>query len=78
MRNDINLALTRWAVVCREWNAISAGSMPDLIAFLAGWGCCMIGAHQSEVEKFRDSFNVGWYQAELFKTEYINEINDNI
>ncbi len=58
------LALTRWSVVCIIWRDL-ASDHPNLTAFLAGWGCRCIGATMPEtIETFRDSFRVGWREAD--------------
>ena len=58
------LALTRWSVVCIIWRDL-ASDHPNLTAFLAGWGCRCIGATMPEtIESFRDSFRVGWREAD--------------
>lgn len=58
------LALTRWSVVCIIWRDL-ASDHPNLTAFLAGWGCRCIGAAMPEtIETFRDSFRVGWREAD--------------
>ena len=60
-----DLALVRWSVVCRSWGELSAGHAPLLTAFLAGWGCRCIGASMPEnLGTFRDSFRVGWREAD--------------
>ncbi len=59
-----DLALTRWSVMCIVWRDL-AGDHPNLTAFLAGWGCRCIGAAMPEkIEAFRDSFRVGWKEAD--------------
>ena len=61
----MDLALTRWAVVCRQWHELSGGSTPLLGAFLAGWYCRCIGASMpDELGDFKDSFRRGWIEAE--------------
>ena len=58
------LALTRWSLVCIIWRDL-ASDHPNLTAFLAGWGCRCIGAAMPEtIESFRDSFRVGWREAD--------------
>lgn len=61
----LDLALVRWSVVCTSWGELSAGHAPLLTAFLAGWGCRCIGASMPEdLGTFRDSFRVGWREAD--------------
>ncbi len=61
----LDLALIRWAVVCQSWADLAAGSAPLLSAFLAGWCCRCIGASQpADLGQFRDSFRVGWREAD--------------
>ena len=60
----LELALVRWSVVHRGWHEIG-GDCPLLQAFLAGWSCRCIGASMPEdVGQFRDSFRVGWREAD--------------
>ena len=64
----LELALTRWSVVHRQWHEIG-GDCPLLTAFLAGWCCRSIGASMPEdLGMFRDSFRVGWREAEDMMT----------
>ena len=61
----LDLALTRWAVVCQSWGELAHGHAPLLSAFLAGWCCRCIGASQpDDLGQFRDSFRVGWREAD--------------
>lgn len=60
----LELAFIRWSVVHRGWHEIG-GDCPLLLAFLAGWSCRCIGASMPEdVGQFRDSFRVGWREAD--------------
>lgn len=60
----LELAFIRWSVVHRGWHEIG-GDCPLLLAFLAGWSCRCIGASQpADLGTFRDSFRVGWREAD--------------
>ena len=72
------LALTRWSVVCIIWRDL-ASDHPNLTAFLAGWGCRCIGATMPEtIESFRDSFRVGWREADTMIAIEIQRQNDKL
>lgn len=59
------LALIRWSVTCKRWDELSAGHAPILTAFLAGWCCRCIGTSMPDnVGTFRDSFRIGWREAD--------------
>lgn len=61
----MELALTRWSVVCRKWHEGASGSAPVLPAFLAGWFCRCIGASEPvQLGEFPDSFRAGWREAD--------------
>ena len=61
----LDLAFIRWSVVCTSWGELSAGNAPLLTAFLAGWSCRCIGSSQPQaLGIFRDSFRVGWREAD--------------
>jgi len=61
----IELALIRWSVVSMRWNELSTSNAPLLTAFLAGWCCRCVGAtFPDNPRTFRDSFRVGWREAE--------------
>lgn len=60
----LELAFIRWSVVHRQWHEL-ANDMPLISAFLAGWCCRCIGTSQPEdLGTFRDSFRVGWREAD--------------
>lgn len=60
----LETALIRWSVVHIKWNEL-ANDIPCLTAFLAGWCCRSIGASMpEEIGGFRDSFRVGWREAD--------------
>lgn len=62
---SFELALIRWSVVCQSWQSLSAGHIPQLTAFLAGWGCRCLGIPiPTEYHELRDSFRVGWREAD--------------
>jgi len=72
----LELALTRWSVVHREWHEIG-GDCPLLTAFLAGWCCRSIGASMpDDLGMFRDSFRVGWREADDMMTIEARRHND--
>ena len=59
------LALIRWSVVHGRWHEMSSASMPNLTAFLAGWGSRCVGIPIPEkMECFVDSFRAGWTEAD--------------
>lgn len=61
----LEMSFIRWSVVCLRWSAISSGGAPILQAFLAGWLCRCIGTTvPEEVGQWRDSFRVGWREAD--------------
>lgn len=60
----LDLAMIRWSVRCRTWQEMSAGSQPELGPFLAGWFCRCIGAGLVVDGHFRDSFRIGWKEAD--------------
>ncbi len=61
----MDLALTRWSVVCTSWGELANGHAPYLPAFLAGWYCRQIGAsHPETFGQYNNSFNVGWREAD--------------
>ena len=61
----LEMSFIRWSVVCLRWSAISSGGAPILQAFLAGWLCRCIGTTVPEdVGQWRDSFRVGWREAD--------------
>jgi hypothetical protein len=60
----LELAFIRWSVVDRGWTEFS-GDGPLLSAFLAGWLCRCIGTSEPlNLGTFRDSFRVGWREAD--------------
>ena len=60
----LDLAMTRWSVKCTAWSKLSPGAAPVLGAFLAGWYCRCIGTAYFEPDQLRDSFRVGWREAD--------------
>lgn len=69
MQLSLDLALTRWSVICESWGRLSSGSAPILGVFLAGWYWRDMGnslPSKEEIGKFADSFRVGWREADDF------------
>jgi hypothetical protein len=62
----LELALTRWSVVCRQWNELSSGYAPYLPAFLCGWTSRQIGLETPDVSRngYASSFRIGWKEAD--------------
>jgi hypothetical protein len=62
---DFETALIRWSVVCRSWQDLAAGHQPEIGPFLAGWFTrCMGASTPADLGQFRDSFRVGWREAD--------------
>ncbi len=65
MQTTLDLALIRWAVVCRRWHELSSGSAPVLGAFLAGWFLRDAGAQlPTDCGSARDSLRIGYAEAD--------------
>lgn len=61
----LDLGLIRWSVMCDKWNDLAQGSAPQLGPFLAGWFTRAMGAEMpSDLGMFRDSYRVGWREAD--------------
>ena len=69
MITTLDLALTRYTVVCQKWGEMAAGHYPQLGPFLAGWYWrdmdCDIPPPE-QIKSFRDSFRKGWAEADAF------------
>lgn len=58
-------ALERWSAASREWLEFVSGHTPILTAFLTGWGWRCMGLEvPKDVGTFRESFRVGWREAD--------------
>lgn len=65
MKTTLDLALTRWSVMCIAWHDQSAGHHPQLGAFLAGWFRRDMGMPLDEPPNWcRDSYRVGYREAD--------------
>lgn len=71
MTTTLDIALIRWSVVCRQWDALSSNSAPILGAFLAGWYWRDMGNElpgREQLGTFVDSFRVGWHESDAMIT----------
>lgn len=69
MNTTLDLALTRWSVVCEKWNDLAPASQPILGAFLAGWYWRDMGnkiPDKEDIGTFCDSFRVGYREADIY------------
>lgn len=57
------LALIRWSVVHLQWHE-TANDMPNLTAFLTGWGARCLGMENTAPPDFQNSFRRGWREAD--------------